>query len=600
MYNQQNKFLSFDVFELYLFSKTGALIAENIKSKNIYNTKYYKQIFPKLVKTIALYNKKYNRVVNRNVFICRQRKIITLDFATSNIIAIGVCSKEMKSKLLNFFLLKITMAFLNYMEMHNCKTSYNIHSIIFETLLFSPIKSHFSLAIKEVFRRYTLYINNIRYKNYYLVDLSSDEIIISLESLYEQNLNGEVEMKIPNKEIWKEVLFHAHQLKNDYIKKNKNIFQIENLQDFYSKIEIKATYPRLIYIVKFLPLLAGLVLVHEYSQTKMSRLDGSTNASYKEYEIEYGYQFDEQNNFQTKSDEFLLNEPDVLINIHFFIIECLLCNLDNLRFFIFKKYVKIYFSEEIIKIINKQIYSNIKINQITEICSNKEFVHQLLEKIANRLYDEYIQLNAQETESKESAMIIKKNSDESSLNKSFFLSYPDSLYISKKFTLNTIFKSGQLNEYINPNNISLDLSSEDEDPLVDNILETLQNKKDFNKRNTPYYYTKHSHPNTESRQLMDLLNDNVSIAETQFLLNLEKNNKRNLRIEPNDLFSMNLTDLSSRRNISRNNFFPTKPYNPNNINNNLRPININNNIGNNNFNLSSGSSQIKPLPKIQK
>ena len=506
----------------------------------------------------------------------------------------------MKSKLLNFFLLKISMAFLNYMEMHNCKTSYNIHSIIFETLLFSPIKSHFSLAIKEVFRRYTLYINNIRYKNYYLVDLSSDEIIISLESLYEQNLNGEVEMKIPNKEIWKEVLFHAHQLKNDYIKKNKNIFQIENLQDFYSKIEIKATYPRLIYIVKFLPLLAGLVLVHEYSQTKMSRLDGSTNASYKEYEIEYGYQFDEQNNFQTKSDEFLLNEPDVLINIHFFIIECLLCNLDNLRFFIFKKYVKIYFSEEIIKIINKQIYSNIKINQITEICSNKEFVHQLLEKIANRLYDEYIQLNAQETESKESAMIIKKNSDESSLNKSFFLSYPDSLYISKKFTLNTIFKSGQLNEYINPNNISLDLSSEDEDPLVDNILETLQNKNDFNKRNTPYYYTKHSHPNTESRQLMDLLNDNVSIAETQFLLNLEKNNKRNLRIEPNDLFSMNLTDLSSRRNISRNNFFPTKPYNPNTINNNLRPININNNIGNNNFNLSSGSSQIKPLPKIQK
>jgi hypothetical protein len=597
VYNQQNKFLSFDVFELYLFSKTGALIAENVKSKNIYNTKYYKQIFPKLVRTIAAYNKKYNRVVNRNVFFCRQRKIITLDFATSNIIAIGVCSKEMKSKLLNFFLLKISMAFLNYMEMHNCKTSYNIHSIIFETLLFSPIKSHFSLAIKEVFRRYTLYINNIRYKNYYLVDLSSDEIIISLESLYEQNINGEVEMKIPNKEIWKEVLFHAHQLKNDYIKKNKNIFQIENLQDFYTKIEIKATYPRLIYIIKFLPLLAGLVLVHEYSQTKMSRLDGSTNAAYREYEIEYGYQFDEQNNFQTKSDEFLLNEPDVLINIHFFIIECLLCNLDNLGFFIFKKYVKIYFSEEIIKIINKQIYSNIKISQITEICRNKEFVHQLLEKIANRLYDEYIQLNAQETESKESAMIIKKNSDESSLNKSFFLSYPDSLYISKKFTLNTIFKSGQLNEYINPNNISLDLSSEDEDPLVDNILETLQNKKDFNKLNTPYYYSKHSHPNTESRQLMDLLNDNVSIAETQFLLNLEKNNKRNLRIEPNDLFSMNLTDLSSRRNLSRNNFFP---YNPNNINNNLNPININKNIGNNIFNLSSGSSQIKPLPKIQK
>ena len=191
---------------------------------------------------------------------------MTVNIAKSNIISLAVYSNKTKSKLVYFFLLKVTMAFLNYMKMHNCNTSYNIHSIIYETLLLSPIKKHFSLAIKEVFRRYTLYINNIRYKNYYLVDLTSNEIILSLESLDNHNTYDEVETKIPNKIIWDEILFHSHNLKKDYIKRNNNIFQIENLQDFYVKIEFKATYPRLLYIIKFMPLLGGMVLIHEYTQ----------------------------------------------------------------------------------------------------------------------------------------------------------------------------------------------------------------------------------------------------------------------------------------------------------------------------------------------
>ena len=48
-----------------------------------------------------------------------------------------------------------------------------------------------------------------------------------------------------------------------------------------------------------------------------------------------------------KKEEFLLNEPDVLIHIHFFIIESLLCNLDNIGFFVFHKVEKIFFSDEL-------------------------------------------------------------------------------------------------------------------------------------------------------------------------------------------------------------------------------------------------------------
>ena len=524
---------------------------------------------------------------------------MTVNIAKSNIISLAVYSNKTKSKLVYFFLLKVTMAFLNYMKMHNCNTSYNIHSIIYETLLLSPIKKHFSLAIKEVFRRYTLYINNIRYKNYYLVDLTSNEIILSLESLDNHNTYDEVETKIPNKIIWDEILFHSHNLKKDYIKRNNNIFQIENLQDFYVKIEFKATYPRLLYIIKFMPLLGGMVLIHEYTQPKMSKIDGE-NHHYKEFEFEYGYQFDDQDKFYTKNEEFLLKEPDVLIHIHFYIIECLLCNLDNIGFFVFNKFQKIYFCDEITKLINKQIYSNIKISQTTEICSNPQAVQQIIEKIVNCLYEEYIQLNAQEIESKESSMVKNRGEDESNLNKSFYLAYPDSLYITKKLTLNSIFKSGNLDQYINPNDISLNLSTEEENPIIDNMYETLREKNEFNQYNDPYFYYRYhyAHASVESRQLMDLLNDNVALSESEIFLNKGKTNNK-IKLEPNDLMSLNVTELSSRRNFPLK--YPIKPNILNNYNNNnYANIYFNNNAGDNIYNISSTSSQIRPMLKLTK
>ena len=527
---------------------------------------------------------------------------MTVNIITANIISLAVFSNRTKSKLVYFFLLKITMAFLNYMKMHNCSTSYNIHTIIFETLLLYPIKDHFSLAIKEVFRRYTLYINNIAYKNYYLVDLTSNEIILCLESLYDHNTNDEVEMKIPNKIIWNEILYHSHILKRDYLKKNQNIFQIENLQDYYVKIEFKATYPRLMYIIKFMPLLGGMALIYEYSQTKMSRIDGDSRG-YQEFDFEYGYHFDENGNFQVKNEEFLLNEPDVLIHIHFFIIECLLCNLDNIGFFVFNKFQKIYFSDEILKIINKQIYRNIKFNQVTEICKNPQAVHQILEKIVNSLYEEYTQINAQEDESKESAMIKKKEKDENMLNKSFYISYPDSLYITKKLTLNSIFKAGHLDQYINPKDISLDLSYEEESTTTDNIFQALREKNQFNQNNDPYFYYRYhyAHASRESAQLMDLLNEDVTLSENEILLNLGKNNNKNmLFFDHNDLMSLNVTDLSSRKNISFNN--PFKPNIRNNFISNYAPINLNDNAQDKkyyNFN-STSSSQIKPFARLNK
>ena len=551
--------MNFDIFEIYLFNKSGALIAENIIENTIYNQDYYKKVFPHLIRSTALHDKRKYNLINHNIYFLKQRKIVTLNIATANVIALAICTNETKSKLVYFFLLKIIMSYLNYMKMHNCNTTYNIHSIIYETIFLSPIKYHYSLAIKEVFRRYTLYINNILYKNFYLINLCSNDIILSLEAIFDLNKNGYMEKKIPNKLIWNEILFHAHKLQDDYIKKNNYIFQIENLQEFYTKVEIKETYPRLIYIIKFLPLLGGLALVYEYSQNSMSRIGGLDQSIYKEYNIEYGYYFDEENNFKTKNDdEFLLNEPDVLIHIHFYIIECLLCNLDNIKFFVFNKYQKIYTSDEILQFINKHIYSNINISQITDVVNKQEFVHQLLEKIISELYDEYLQINSQKEQSKYSAMINnKKEKAEVSLNKLFFLSYPDSLYISKKFTLNSLFETGQLMHYINPNDISLNLSSDEETSFTDDVYQTLRNKNQFNQYNDPYFYYRYHYANAsaESRGLMDLLYDNVSLSENDILLNGINHHKNLINIKPNN-YDKNegvvKINLNHNNNISNN------------------------------------------------
>ena len=583
--------MNFDIYDIYLFNKSGALIAENIIEIDKYNQGTYKKVFPKLIRSTVLSDKRKNNLINHNIYFLKQKKIVTLNISTTNAIALAVCTNTTKTKLVYFFLFKVMMSYLNYMKMHNCNTTYNIHSIIYETIFLSTIKNHYSLAIKEVFRRYTLYINNIFYKNFYLINLSSDEIILSLESIFDQNKNGYVEAKISDKLIWREILFHSHKLKDDYIKKNKYFFQIENLQEFYVKIEIKATYPRLIYIIKFLPLLNGLALVYEYTQNKMSRIEGLKSTKYEEYNIGYGYTFDEDDNFKaTNDEEFLLNEPDVLIHIHFFIIECLLCNLDNINFFVFNKYQKIYFSDEILQLINKQIYSNVKFSQVTNVVQKPEFVHQLLEKIVNELYEEYLQINTKKDQSKYSAMVNTNGKKDVSLNKTFFLTYPDSLYISKKFTLNTIFQTGQLSHYINPNDISLNLSSEEETSFTDDVYQTLRDKNNFNQINDPYFYYRYHYANAsaESQRLMDLLNDNVTLNENSILLKAAKSGNIILN---NDLMSFNKTDISSGRNI----LIKKEPFN-------LNPYLMNNyNNFNNNGNISSNSSQITSLlPKMKR
>lgn len=59
------------------------------------------------------------------------------------------------------------------------------------------------------------------------------------------------------------------------------------------KLECTSTYPRLTFIIKFIPILNGVSIIHMYSQKKLSRMtENSENniaqKNYKEIDILYG------------------------------------------------------------------------------------------------------------------------------------------------------------------------------------------------------------------------------------------------------------------------------------------------------------------------
>ena len=389
--------------------------------------------------------------------------------------------------------------------MNHCFSAFNLYTKMYENFLLSPLITHFSLNIKQLFRKINLYINNIFYNNSYLVDLSSDNIIFSTQSLHKSNIRDEI--KLPDKFIWQEVLNHSHQLKNDYIFKNGNLLKILNLEDFYSKIECRSTFPRITFVIKFLPLLEGVVLINEYKQTRLSRYDGESNKGYREIDISYGYYYGNEIVFRDQNEfECLLNEHELLIDINYYFIECLLCNLTNMGFFISDQVEKIYFAQDVLtrinQYINKYILSkNLKL--ISDI-TYEDYIN-INKIIINELYEDYMQTNDEEGIVKITK--LDRHKTENFLEKLYLKNFPESIQMSQLFALEALFKSEEINKFINKEDLSMSLSLNDNDlPLYD-FIKYKNNTKLSQEKKFGYHYL---HGTTENRELVDLVDDNFS------------------------------------------------------------------------------------------
>ena len=365
---------------------------------------------------------------------------------------------------IDFFKSTQTIENNNITKMNNINFSNFLHSKIYDSFLSIPIQIHFINNIQKIFKKKTLYIKDIYYKNYYLIDLNNNKIILNYNSLYN---NNNQELKIFKfRKIWKELLSRCHTLKKNYMEKNKMAFNSQEYQNFFTKIEYKATYPRRSFIIKFLPICNGFCIIHEYIELKLSTFEGEekNKKTYKERDIIYGYNVSEK----LKDNDFFENEHFLLKQIHYFLIETLFCSNTNINdFFILEKNEKIYFSDEILKIINREIDKYMENNKILNkyLKSNEHnyYLKKLIQIITKTLYEEYIQINNTEKiiHRSSSALPLKSIISNVSL-KDIKINKNDnsSFQITKNETLTYLFNSIKFNKNINPNDITIDLNDD--------------------------------------------------------------------------------------------------------------------------------------------
>ena len=143
-----------------------------------------------------------------------------------------------------------------------------------------------------------------------------------------------------------------------------------------------------------------MCLIHEYIQNKLSTFEGDDKKNYNEKSIIYGYDEDD-NIFNNSDNRYFENEHYCLKQVHFFFIEALFCSKGDISyFFTLPRKPKIYFSEEILEIIEKELikYINEENNENNKLNYNQENSIQdnsydIINRIINTLYEEYIQIN---------------------------------------------------------------------------------------------------------------------------------------------------------------------------------------------------------------
>ena len=541
------KEIEFELYEVFLYSKNGTFLC-NTKNKNIwvnnnfynddaynednniYNNYNYNEIdtdaiISKIINNIYLYD--YKKSKNKGIYYHSISftgiKISIVYIPVTNLIALGIFSQETKSAITRLFLLNMIVSFINYTDdkheffnskqfnelnslnkMNNDNYTAFLQSKIYDTFLSIPLQIHFEWISKAIFKRRGLYTKDILYKNFYLIDLDNDKIVLSLETLHDKYSGKEPSLKISDHiDIWNDLIFHCHNLKSYYIRKNNKIFNKMDYLNFFVKIEFKATYPRRNFIIKFLPLLNGMCIIHEYIQFKLSTFEGEQYKTYKEINIIHGYyafNTATQNNY----NRYFENEHAIIKQIHNFIVESLFCSNSSYFFFLSRK-PKIYFSEEILAIIDKEVNDFFKNNEDNRLntyeisTSNTNYTNEIMNRIINVLYEEFIQINANNLNNTNNEINLRKSSIKSSYNKidrkSLIkeigkLNNDDSLQITKNETLMALFNSIQFNQNINPNDITLDLNNERISQLritqnIDNdeIPSSLRSDT-FNKKNT--------------------------------------------------------------------------------------------------------------------
>ena len=305
----------------------------------------------------------------------------------------------------------------NNMNLPNKEINDLLELLIFEYYFLKIIIIHFSKVFNEIFRKEFLNLNQTRFKNLYILDLESSSIILDMLKI--QGVKGDNHNKkyINNKSLFDEILYHSRNMLNSYVSKNGMKYTTTNSIFRFVKFECTSTFPRLLFIIKFIPVLKGITVIHLYYQKKLSRnLENNPleeELKYKEIDLLFGSYIRNNQNL-----EFKYGAPKKLQHVEKFFEDFFITSRSGYDLFRVNSNNKFkYVNYSIINIINSvPVSNNIKAEQI-------------FENINKKLEEEYnIMKNKKNNDEEDKEEEINKNEEEDNSVNNIFILNKETIY----------------------------------------------------------------------------------------------------------------------------------------------------------------------------
>ena len=404
--------------------------------------------------------------------------------------------------------------------------------LIFEYYFLKPLILHFSKVFNEIFKKEDMNLKQTKFRNLYLLDVNNMSIILDMCKVQGHKNLKKNKQYYKYKKLFEEIIYHSKNMYNEYVSENEMRYNSADLDFRFVKFECTSTYPRILFIMKFIPVLKGIVIIHIYSQKKLSRNNENNmqleqGLNFKEVDLLFGSFIKDNPNF-----EFKYGAPKKLEHIEKFIEEFFITGRSGLGLFRSnnpeKKYK--YVNYNIINIINNyQISNNADIDEIFTNINTKikqdyeEYQNDKKQKMKNNEDDKnksnYINDDENETKKLDNLFILNKDSF-----------YNDIFVISKNKnnSRNKINDKNDINSY--KKYISIDDNNKNGNENIDNKKIDINNDDDKDN-----ILNINDMINTE-RKLLSNQNKTISLYNSKDINNY-KNNKSISKTSKYDDFS---------------------------------------------------------------
>ena len=251
--------------------------------------------------------------------------------------------------------------------------------LIFDNIFLKTLIIHFTKAFYEVFKKEDLNLKQTKLKNLYIIDLLTLNIMLDMTKIQGIKAKQRNKKFYKCKKLFEEIIYQSKTMYNNYIKEYNWRYTSADSDYRFVKFECTSTYPRLLFIIRFVPILKGLAIIHVYSQNKLSR-NNDTNIQMeqgincKEVDFIFGSFMKGNKNF-----EFKYGAPKKLEYVEKFMEEFFLTGRSSLNIFRVNNQNKKY------KYVNYDIINIINSFQITKSMG----VDEIFDNFLNKLKQEY-------------------------------------------------------------------------------------------------------------------------------------------------------------------------------------------------------------------